>query len=29
QVLSGGQVVQQAEEQFTVQRVHTSSPARR
>jgi len=29
QVISGGQVVQQAEEQFTVQRVHTSSPARR
>ncbi len=28
QVLSGGQVVQRAEEQFTVQRVHTSSPAR-
>ena len=29
EVISGGQVVQRAEEQFTVQRVHTSSPARR
>ncbi|MEL7560786.1 DUF4124 domain-containing protein [Stutzerimonas chloritidismutans] len=29
QVLSGGQIVQQAQEQFTVQRVHVSSPARR
>jgi hypothetical protein len=29
EVFSGGQVVQRAEEQFTVQRVHTSSPARR
>lgn len=27
EVLSGGQVVQRAKEQFTVQRVHTSSPA--
>ncbi|MCQ4317996.1 DUF4124 domain-containing protein [Stutzerimonas zhaodongensis] len=29
EVLDGGQVVQRAQEQFTVQRVHTSSPARR
>lgn len=29
EVLSGGQVIQRTEEQFTVQRVHTSSPARR
>lgn len=29
EVLSGGQVIQGTERQFTVQRVHTSSPARR
>jgi hypothetical protein len=29
EVLSGGQVIQRTEEQFTVQRIHTSSPARR
>lgn len=29
EVLDGDQVVQRAQEQFTVQRVHTSSPARR
>ena len=29
EVLSGGEVVQRASEQFTVQRVHTNSPARR
>ncbi|MFL9813619.1 DUF4124 domain-containing protein [Stutzerimonas sp. VN223-3] len=29
EVFSGGRVVQRAEEQFTVQRVHISSPARR
>ena len=29
EVLSGGQVIQRTEEQFTVQRVHTSSPAMR
>jgi hypothetical protein len=28
EVLSDGQVLQRAAEQFTVQRVHTSSPAR-
>lgn len=28
EVLSGGKVVQRAKEQFTVQRVHTSGPAR-
>lgn len=29
QVLDGNQVVQRASEQFTVQRIHTNSPARR